>query len=454
MRLLLCLCLALLPAIALAATMDMGLRPPPPPDLPEHLRVTPETPLEQMRDALDAALAQRPDDAGMLHRRGTVRYHLGDEAGAMEDWAQAAALDPVHPPADLLADIESVFRLQGEGDAAAASSRLAEVAAAHDANPYFHLLRAEQAMRAQAYDMAEAAYRRAIELDPDLFVPQLSLARYLEYRGDQNGARAAYETAAALAPSHPLPWDFLGQHQFATGETEAARASLRRAAEADAAWPVAEMRLAQLHAAAGDLIGARHWYRLARNADGADAYALALGLGDAEMRLGLMAEAGASFEAAIALRPTAAALLARGYVAEAMGDEDTAIAQYRRAVTVDPGNLVASNNLAMALIRAGRNPEEARAHAAYVRERLPDNATVLGTYALANALVTEDDAARALLREATRADPRDPWLRFALGRMQMAAGEQAAARMNLEATLILAPAFPHRAEVESLLAGP
>jgi tetratricopeptide (TPR) repeat protein len=454
MRFLLGLCLALLPAFASAATMDMGLRPPLPPDLPEHLRVTPDTPLEQMRDALDTALAERPDDAGMRHRRGTVRYHLGDEAGAMEDWTQAAALDPVHPPADLMADIESVFRLQREGDDVAARDRLAEVAAAHDTNPYFHLLRAEQAMRSGAHAMAEAAYERAIALAPDLFLPQLTRARYLEFRGDQAAARLGYEKAAGLAPDHRLPWDFLGQHQFATGETDAALQSLRHAAQAAPTQPVAEMRLAQLHAAAGDLIGARHWYRLARNTEGADAYALALGLGDAEMRLGLMAEAAASFEAAIAQRPTATALLARGYVAEATGDDDTAIAQYRRAVTADPGNLVASNNLAMALIRAGRNPEEARAHAAYVRERLPDNATALGTYALANALVTEDDAARALLREAARADPRDPWLRFALGRMQMAAGEQAAARMNLEAALILDPAFPHRAEVENLLAGP
>ncbi|MGC9420105.1 MAG: tetratricopeptide repeat protein [Rhodovulum sp.] len=451
MRLLSVIVLALLPWAAPAATVDLDFNPAPAPDLPEHLQVTPSTPLQQMRDALDSALAARPDEPALLHRRGTVLYHLGWKDEARRDWARAAELDPVFAPADVMADVQEVFLQQSLGNVEAARAQLEATSQKHASNPYFHLMRAEQAMRSRAVDEAEKAYLRADELDPDLFVTKLNLGRFYEFMGQQDKARQYYVAATRLAPEHRLAWDFLGEHQFAGGQFDAAYASLQKAERLDPSQPLAEVRLGNLFAAGGDHVGARHWYTRGLERAEAGRYEILVALSDVQMRLGLLDEARASLDAALAERETAPVLVARGYVAEETGDIDDAIGLYRRAIFVDPGNVVAANNLAMALIRAGRNADEAMVHADYVYGQLPENASVLGTYALARALTEQNAEVKALLGRAIRVAPDDPWLRFALGRMQLSDGDAEAGQMNLEASLLLQPDFPRRAEIESLL---
>ncbi len=452
MRLIATLAAVLMAATAHAASVAVEIAPAPPRGLPETLLVTPQSPLTRMRAALDAALEARPGDPSLLHQRGIVLYQLGEAEAARADWDAASGADPLHAPAAVMADVQEVFRLQRLEGADAARAQLERAAAAHDASPHFHLLRAEQAMQSRAVEAAEAAYLRALDLDPGFFATHLNLGRFHEFLGDQKTARDHYLEATRRAPEHRLPWDFLGEHQFAAGEIDAALASFATAERMGAAQPDAEARLAGLFLQAGDLVAARHWFARALAAGVAEPYRVLVPLGDVQMRLGLLDEARQTLDAAIAERATAPVLVARGHVAEELGEIDEAIGLYRRAVAADPGNVIASNNLAMALIRADRNPDEALTHARYAHETLPDNALVLGTYAVATALAVGQGAPLPLLGRAVRATPDDPWLRYALGRRLAEMGRHAEARMHLEAVAILAPDFPRRAEVDRLLA--
>ena len=222
---------------------------------------------------------------------------------------------------------------------------------------------------------------------------------------------------------------------------EAARAQLERAAAAHDGSPHFHLMRAEQAMQSRALAAAE-----------AEPYRVLVPLADVQMRLGLPDEARETLDAAIAERATAPVLVARGYVAEELGALDDAIGLYRRAVAADPGNVIASNNLAMALIRADRNPDEALTHARYAYETLPDNALVLGTYALAMALTEGEHASVKLLHRAVRATPDDPWLRYALGRRLAEIGRHEEARMHLEAVALLARDFPRRAEVDRLLA--
>jgi tetratricopeptide (TPR) repeat protein len=122
-------------------------------------------------------------------------------------------------------------------------------------------------------------------------------------------------------------------------------------------------------------------------------------------------------------------------------------------VVLDPGNLVASNNLAMALVRLERNADEALAHAGYAHRTLPGNAEIHGTYALALAMAGPAEAALPDLALAVRRLPGDLWLRYRLGEALAATGDPAGARPHLEACALLEdPGFGQNAACAGLLA--
>jgi tetratricopeptide (TPR) repeat protein len=215
---------------------------------------------------------------------------------------------------------------------------------------------------------------------------------------------------------------------------------------------LAEFRLANLYKATGDLIGARHWYRLALARSDADTrIPVLMALADTQLRLSLWEDAAATLDDVIDAAPSAPVLVARGTVAEEFGEFEQAASLYRDAVRADPGNIVASNNLAMVLVRLDRNPEEALLHSRVALERRPNNAAIAGTHAVALAHAGEADAALAALRRSVRLSPDDPWVRYFLGRLLMDQGDAEEAAMHLEAVSILDPEFDRLPEVERLL---
>lgn len=436
---------------AQASTVGLDINPVPAPDLPESMQITKSSPLDDLLDQINSALEQKPEDGSLWYRAGTVQYHLGRRNKAAEAWAKAHEIDRIYPTAAIMADVQEVFRLQNNGKPDEAQAQLRAATEAHADNPYFHLLTAEQAMRARAYDAAEQAYLKARDLDPDFVAPYLNLGRYYEFRNDQKLARANYQKAVEVAPDYAMAWDFLGAHQFSGGQIAAAYESLRKAEELDPERPLAEARLGNLYAGINDRIGARYWYSRALERATEGRYALLVALSDAQMRLGLLEEAEEALDEALADNQSAPVLVARGYVAEEAGEYEQALASYRDAIIADPGNIVASNNLAMLLIKLDKNHDEALAHAKYVFERQGGNTAIFGTYALALAQ-NGDETAPALLARAVRLAPDDPWLRYYLGRALIDAGDREGARMHLDAVSILDPDFPRLGDVKGLLA--
>jgi tetratricopeptide (TPR) repeat protein len=433
-----------------AATVEMQVRPQPRTLLPESLRVTAESPLDQYESALRARVEARPGDAASWRDLGTVLFHKGAREDAVEAWARAAELDETMTPPDVMSDVQQVFALERTGDRDAAAALLAQLSERRGDDAHFLLIRAEQAMRGRNYAAAEADYARAYERAPALFLTSLNLARFYEFTNRQDRARAFYEAATEAAPDRAVVWDYLARHQFSAGDATGALASLRRAEATDPGYPLAEVRLAELFAGRGDHLGARRWYRLALNRATAGLGPIRVALSDAQLRLGLLDEARETLDAVLAEEASGPVLVARGYVDEALGDLDAAAARYLEAIKVDPGNVVAANNLAMVLIKLDRSADEALVHAGYAVEARPDNGAIFGTHALA--LAHSGDWARALpeLRKAVRISPDDPWLRFFLGKALIEDGDLSEAQYHLDSVLILAPDFPRRAEVEAL----
>ena len=58
---------------------------------------------EPAQQALEAALALDPDDAGALLERGILRRLQGDKEGARADWERVRRLEPGSPEAETAA---------------------------------------------------------------------------------------------------------------------------------------------------------------------------------------------------------------------------------------------------------------------------------------------------------------------------------------------------------------
>jgi tetratricopeptide (TPR) repeat protein len=449
----LCLWLLLATGSALATPVLQGFGPEPEFDVPARLEGYPPGELKRFEVGLGLRLERRPDDPELLHRLGSVLYHQGRAGEARRVWTRAADRDPNLAPAELMAKVQEVFALLAKGDAPTAMKRLESVEARYGDDPHFLLVRAEQAARSGNLDAAERTYRRAAELGPDLYVTQLNLGRFLERRNEQHRARAAFERAAELAPDKARVWNFLGAHQFRQGQFDAALRSFASSEQADPDQPLGEIQMAKLSLEIGDLLGTRRWYRaaLAREPENPDPIRVALS--DVQLRLELFDEARAEIEAVLEKQELGPLLVALGYVDESQGRPQAAERRYRRALTLHPDNVIASNNLAMLLVATSRNPDEALRLAEAARSQQPNSGQVFGTYACALLHAGREDEARAALSKAIRLSPSDPWARYCYGKALQGTSRDAERRLHLEGALILDSDFPRADEIRRLLKG-
>ena len=408
--------------------------------------------LQHEESTLREELAKQPDSPLLLHRLGTILSHLGKAAEAREYWGKAASLDPNLPPADLLARMQKTMRPLREGKTQAAQAELTALEKDHGKDPHFYLAQAEQAINGRNLDAAERAFKRACELGPDLFVARLNLASFYQSRNRHELARDYYLEAIELAPKRPGCRTALAIHQFKQGQLADALESFRAAEKLDPQEPLAEVPMARLHVDIQDFVGARRWYQAALARQPKDDGPIRTSLSRVQMRLGLLDEAKEQIETVLADKKDDVSLLAALAVLEqTQGDLKQAEKHYRRVLRLDPGNVLANNNLAMLLLELNRSADEALKLVEAALEKAPQSATVLTTHACALLEAKQHDAARKALANAVRFSPSEPWVRYSYGKLLCSDGELEEGRTHLEGCLILDADFPRKAEVEKLL---
>lgn len=421
----------------------------------EKVASLPEQVLLAQSERLRDAVTRNPRDPAPLHALGTVTFHLGGDAEAFAAWRAAAARDPNLAPAEVMRDIHTTFRLLQKGDQTSAAKQLEFTGRRHANQPHFQLIRAEQAMRARNIDEARRAFTRAYELAPQLYVTGLNLARFLEFSGgDAVAIRGLYEATTRLAPDRPEVWLYLGSFQFRQHDADSALRSFRRLRQLDRASPSAERRLAIMSREAGNLAAAEQWYRRALQArpDAEERARINGALGDALLRQGKTAAARKAIEASLAHAEQLPLVFALATLDEADGRHADAERRYRRVLAGTPGNPLAANNLAMLLIRTGREPGEALRLASDARQSMAGNANIEGTYGCA---LTENHRHReavAILGPVANASIGDAWARYCLARSLIATKRGDEARALLQTLIETKPAFERRQEALQMLA--
>jgi tetratricopeptide (TPR) repeat protein len=273
-----------------------------------------------------------------------------------------------------------------------------------DAGAEQHFQQAQDKHRAGRLGDAVNLYRDTLARDPRHLGALFNLAQISLRRGNPAEAESLLRRAIAITPAEPAFHVSLSAALRADGRPAEAKASAEQALKLRANLPDAWNNLALAAMDLGDAALAEQAFaRLLaldqRHADGL------IGLGSLRLQQGRLDEAEQALGNAIRLRPNhPLAYIRLGDVFTARGRLMPAVEAYRRARTLDAGNLEAAEKYDRALANSG-GAEAVRAGLEQAVTREPNNAMaheLLGDFLSAHGFI--DEAAQSF-RRAAALDP-------------------------------------------------
>jgi tetratricopeptide (TPR) repeat protein len=308
-------------------------------------------------------------------------------------------------------------------------------------------------------DEAITLYRRAVAIKPDHLSALGNLAVALTAKGDFDGAIAALRQAVAVRPDDAWGHLKLGDALRNNGDVDGAVDAYRQAVVLKPDDPKAHFALAVAFQAKGELDSAIGGYQQAIALDPGQAQAHA-SLGVALVDADRVAEGIAECRQALALRPDSPQYHANLDLAlstiSAVGGADAefraavdfhrqgrteeAITSYRRAIVLKPDHAEAHAHLGAALHQIGELAESV-AHYEKALALRPDDAATHYNFAIT--LKDQGLLAEAVARyeRALALKPDYPEAHFNIGNIRMAEGNLAEAAVQYERALALRPDY-------------
>lgn len=421
---------------------------------------------KRVLDEIPVPEGARPELAApLLALRARAQLMLGDKAAATQSLSEADGLRPDHPETLITRAQMAV----AEGERAKALTLIDRAIAGDGKRADLWLMKGDLLRLEKQIEPARAAYRKALELDPEQVGAHLAIALLHIERNELDQAQAQLAQAEKLVPNHPMVRYLAAVVDFRRGRHAEAKARLQEALK----W-APDLLPAQLLAGAVELaLGNRqmaidHLGKvLARVPDHAyarkllaaakastgqldEAQRLIAGLveddlltaalkGDIALRKGDYAAARQHLEKAVALTPDNPALLvelARSRMAS--GDSAGAVEALNRAAELDTATGRPDVLLVLTHLRAGQNTEAMAAAERLVKER-PRHP--MGYYLVGEVRLAARDyaGARKAYGEALKQDPTYLPAATALARLDLQANDPKAARGRFEAILAKDP---------------
>ncbi len=175
--------------------------------------------------ALNDAVAARPDEAAARARRGEVQRLLGDQVSAIADCTEAIRLDP--RLAQAYATRGSAHRFKGQLDLAIADC--SEAIRLDPANVLAYFNRGEAHRLRRELDKATADFTKAIELDPAYSWAYGSRGAAKQQKNDLAGALADLDRGLELDPDYAWAYVVRAETRRLRGEHDEAIADCNEA---------------------------------------------------------------------------------------------------------------------------------------------------------------------------------------------------------------------------------
>jgi tetratricopeptide (TPR) repeat protein len=330
-----------------------------------------ETPKELENKPTDLTkidIGPKPKDAEGFFNRAGARGFNGDMNGAIADLSRAIELDPKSEPAVYR---RGAFKLQ-KGDYDGAITDLSRAIELSPNTADYYSDRGLAKLRKRDNDGAVADFTRAIELDPKNAIAYRNRALAKNIKDDADGALADYNRAIELDPKNASAFNNRGNIKKAKGDLDAAIADFTSAIGLNSNLAVAYKNRGEAKQVKGDAAGAKEDLKRAGELDpqlrDEESSAASIDRGIAKgnekespastgtvedffNRAGAKKAAGdldgaiADYDRAIQIDPKDAAIYNnRGLAKQAKGDLDAAIVDFNRAIQLNPKDAVAYSN--------------------------------------------------------------------------------------------------------------
>jgi len=202
--------------------------------------------LKTARKAFSHAIELRPDNPTAYYRLAIVSRRENQYGETMKHLDKVLALKPDHIPA--LAAKISLYMAQEQPSKAL--SFLNEQISEHEKNPalaaVLHQMRGTVLLSQKNYEAAETAFKKALDLNPDLIGPYVTLANLFLTRNETDKAIAQYKEILEKRPKLIQAHMALGAIYDAQGKAAEARKAYEKALEINPDFAPAANNLAWL----------------------------------------------------------------------------------------------------------------------------------------------------------------------------------------------------------------
>jgi tetratricopeptide (TPR) repeat protein len=391
---------------------------------------------------LREAASKLPREAEVQYHAGMAFYVMGDEARAASTFNSALSIDSHLPDAPQVRQRLAILALDVEavkpGNLAPTEAMLGK----DTSDPIAQLKLARAYDRAGKTDMAAAADRGALAINPDLLAARIGLARELLAENNASEAANVAEPAHKIAPDDPEVNSLLGRAEFLKGDYRWSASLLQEAAGVRADDAVVQFDLAEALYSVGKVDSSLQ----------AAQRALDDGLGgpsseDARrlLKFGALLK-GTSFteDESAQVRDEARkdpdyvpAIVDLAAIEASDGHAKQAASDYERALKIYPEFTPAVRRLAILLSKNPAEDEQTATLAAKAREDYPDDAELAEAMGLVSYRKSDFRRSSDLLEQSAREGIQDPAALFYLGMSQFRLNERSQSRQSLQKALAL-----------------
>jgi len=311
-------------------------------------------------------------------------------------------------------------------------------------NAVIHQVRGRHLTQQGRLDEAEAAYQQAIELEPKLLRLRLEVGDfYLQQVRQTQKAIQSFEAALELNASHAGAHFGLGSALAKTGQIDRAVQEFEKAGRIAPNNPLPFFALGRIHAVQEQYDQASQAFGKAIQAQPKFAQAY-IGRGDVYTIQKEDASALQDYEAARDLAPGIAGLHVKiGLLHERNHRFDQAVDSFRTAISLDPRQAIAFNNLAWISVQHNTRLEEALTWAEQAVALAPKISAFQDTLGWVHRKRGNLDKAADILKKASTLKPEQADIFYHLGVVEDERGKTQKAVRALEKALSLDSTFPN-----------
>ncbi|WP_306534236.1 serine protease [Geobacter sp.] len=309
--------------------------------------------------AVEAAVRREPWDWLAWELLGELRHDQQQHQEAEKGYRTVLRLKPGEPTA--AANLASVLAFLGKPDTARQTlTKGTPVDTTQAAKTWLNIGAMEG--KNQRFAESEKAFRKALELNPDLAVAWTGLGMTLRTTGRATEAEEAFRKALKLDQSQAGAWLNLGDMLNERGDTTAAKDAYEKATIADPSLAPAWFALGSLYREQRNVAATAKAFAEAARLDPANADSWAF-LGEALIRSGQGEKANDALRKAENLNPKNEFAL-QGlalYYGSVRGEQERALEYVERGLAINPASPIFWSSKGYGLLKLKRYPEAVQA---------------------------------------------------------------------------------------------